>query len=464
MAVLKNSSANLSNVTFYRNGGYCTVNLIAESSVTITECSFIQNVAAICSFETGTLNVSHSRFIQNSPIGAIIAQMTTMTLLNVTFEENQANKFGAAIYFDKFIKVTMKDCVFRNNTASLKGGALWVYKLVSISMDNCRFMGNKAEKKAGGAIGIGASAQLNMILCTLEDNTSGTDAGPIYISGGSDAVMSNCTLKGNSAGVGGGAVGLYNSNLNLHDTIFQNNSACNGDGGGILAQDNCVIKISNSLLTNNTSMNNGGAICVTNKMKLFVHHGTIFSNRANVGTIMIDRNSVMMLKDSKFYNNYGHSWGGTLVIYGNSTSVIHNCTFKGNKAELGACTRIHNSEAYFTNCTMENNVASGWGGVLHMNWVKLRITNILFLNNSAPEGKDIFIDTMANDLTNPMSSEILTYESIFKHGNITVMTTDKHFKQEALDRNMICELPGIKFAVIKTPYASGIYLSIIVIY
>ena len=156
--------------------------------------------------------------------------------------------------------------------------------------------------------------------------------------------------------------------------------------------------------------------------------------------------------------------GGTLIIDGNSTSVIHNCTFKGNRAMSGACTRIYNSEAYFTNCTMENNVASDYGSVVHMVKVKLRIANILFLNNSAPEGKDIFIGTMANDLTNPMSSEILTYESIFKHGNITVMTTDKHFKQEALDRNMIHKFYDIKFAVIETPYASGIYLSIIVIY
>ena len=195
----------------------------------------------------------------------------------------------------------MKDCVFRNNTASLKGGALWVVEHASISMDNCRFMGNKAEKKVGGAIAIGASAQLKMILFTLEDNTSGTDAGAIYISGGSDAVMFNCTLKGNSAGVGGGAVGLYNSNLNLSDAILQNNSACMGNGGGILAQDNCIIKISNSLLTNNTSLINGGAIHATNKMKLSVHNGTFFSNCADAGTIMIDRNSTMVLKDSKFF-------------------------------------------------------------------------------------------------------------------------------------------------------------------
>ena len=113
---------------------------------------------------------------------------------------------------------------------------------------------------------------------------------------------------------------------------------------------------------------------------------------------------------------------------------------------------------------MENNVASTYGGVVYMVKVKLRIANILFLNNSAPGAKDIFIGTIANDLTNPTSSEILTYESIFKHGNITVMTTDKHFKQEALDRNMIYKDSGTKFAVIKTPYASGIYLSNIVIY
>ena len=298
LAVTAHSSANLSNVTFYRNGGKCIVALMVKSSVTVTECSFIQNVAAICSLETGTLNVSHSRFIRNSPMGAILATLTTMTLLNVTFEENQAYTAGAAISFEKFVNVTMKDCVFRNNTA-LKGGALWVYQYAFISIDNCGFMGNKAEKKVGGAIAIGASARLNMTLCTLEDNTSGTDAGAIYISGGSDAVMFNCTLKGNSAGVGGGAVGLYNSNLSLYDAILQNNSACMGNGGGILAQDNCIIKISNSLLTNNTSVINGGAIYATNKMKLSVHNGTFFSNNAESGAIMIDSSSTMVLKDSK---------------------------------------------------------------------------------------------------------------------------------------------------------------------
>ena len=456
LAVGDGFTGKLTNVTFYQNSG-SVVYSGPESSVTITKCSFIKNEQAIVSTgENGTLDVTHSTFIQNSE-HALVGQMTTITLLNVTFDENETKYSGAALYFILLVNVTMNDCIFRDNTAYMEGAALLVSKSASISMHNCRFMGNKAQKKDGGAISIEDSVTLNMTSCILENNTSGNDAGAISITAGSEIAMLNCTLNGNRADLQGGALSISNSNLTLTDTIFRNNSAGADSGGGIIAWNRCVIKITNSIFTNNTALNSGygGAIKGSKKIRLLVHNGTFISNHADAegGAIYTDRNSTIILKDSKFYNNYADS--GALHIDQNCTLVTYNCTFKGNRANEGACISMIIAEAYFTNCTIENNVANSFGGAVTMQKAKLRIASTLFLNNSAPNGKDIFL---MNDLIRPTSSEILTYQSIFKHDNITVRTTDTHFQQEALETNIIQD-NGIEFAVIETPYASGVYLS-----
>ena len=264
--------------------------------------------------------------------------------------------------------------------------------------------------------------------------------------------------------MGGGAVFLTNSDLVLANTTFHENVAGADNGGGILAENNCNMDITNCLFANNSAPNrgSGGAIYASSKMKLDVQNGTFLSNYADGqgSAIMLDRNSSLLLKDSRFSLNYNYAYGAALSVDRNCTVIAYSSIFERNRAQTGGCITIMISEAFLINCTLNNNVASSGGGAVWMSNVKLSIANTFLTNNSAPKGKDIFIDKfLGRHQTKSKHSELLTYETIFKDQNVTVSTRDNNFKQEALENNVIF-LRHTDVAIHETPYASGIHLFI----
>ena len=465
VALQYKTSAKLNNVTFYKNGGDGVINSQANCSLTVTNCLFVKNVASIVSIVNSTLNVSHSTFIQNSPVndksGGIFAQMTNVTLMNVTFQKNSATSVGAALCVLWYSNVTMENCMFKNNTVPVEGGAVYVADHVRIAMTKCTFFENQAQKDGGGVMSIKGSGRLSMKSCIMEENQSETGAGAIQVSDRSNVAMFNCIFKGNRAGLAGGAVSLSNSNLLLANTSFQANSASLLNGGGISASTNCIVNIINCLFANNTApkIGSGGAIFASNSVNLHVQNGTFLSNYAGVqaGAIFLGRNSSLMLKDSRFSFNYNNGFGGAVTAR-NCTVVAYNSIFEGNIGKEGGCICVIESEVFFTNCTINDNVASTDGGAVFMRKVKLRIASTFLTNNSASKDKGIFIEEFSDrhlDTSSP--SELLTYKSIFKDQNTTVSTKDNNFKQEALKHNFIF-LQQTDIDVYETPYASGTYL------
>ena len=299
-----------------------------------------------------------------------------------------------------------------------------------------------------------------MINCSVEENESGTDGGALSVDDGCYVAMFNCAFTQNRAGLGGGVLDLTNSHLYITKTTFRQNTAEVNNGGAIVADTNCVINISDTVFVNNSALNSGsgGALYASTRIDLHVTNVTFSRNfAAGQGSgLFVDRNSTITIRDSRFYDNYNDHFGGALGIDRNCLLVMFNSTCVGNRADMGGCVSIELSTVYFTQCTIQDNLATSIGGFVFASEVRLRIADSKSINNSAPKGADVYIEKFLHtEATNTQpESELLTFEALFKHGNLTLSSADKNFKQEALDNNVIY-LKNKDIVVEETPYASG---------
>ena len=104
MALQINSSAVISNVIFYQNGGEVAVNVQEHCDVRITGCLFERNAGAIFTLADCTINIYHSQFIQNEAQiddtgGAITGQSVNVSIHNSTFEGHTSRLVGGALLF-----------------------------------------------------------------------------------------------------------------------------------------------------------------------------------------------------------------------------------------------------------------------------------------------------------------------------------------------------------------------------
>ena len=457
LALQINSSADISNVIFYQNGEVA-VNVREHCDVRFTRCLFERNEGAIFSVADCTISVSNSQFIQNEAQiddtgGAITGQFVNVTIYNSTFEGHTSRLVGGALYFKWFTNVTITGCVFKNNSAFLEGSAMFAYQDVNVIMDNCQFIGNRAIKEVGGALSMYGAIKFLMSSCVFEENESGTDGGAIFVNDNSRVVMVNSRLLRNRSGLGGGALVLANSDLEMTNTTFEGNSADAVNGGAIMAGNVGTMTIISSIFANNSALHSGsgGAIYAINRLDLYVDDTTFWGNYADGlgGAVMVDMNASISTKNSRFHYNSDRDSGGALSADRNCTVIAENTTFLGNTADTGACLYLELSNAYFNNCTITDNVASSFGGFADVGTVRLKIAHTILQNNDAPRGRDLFVEKFLST-----QSELLTYETLFTHGNLTISSSDKHFKKRALNNSLIY-LKDTDITIKETPYASG---------
>ena len=142
----------------------------------------------------------------------------------------------------------------------------------------------------------------------------------------------------------GGAIFSTNSNINISQSRFENNSA--GYGGAIFTQRQSTIIINSTFVNNSARADNinvygsGSAV--------YDYQGTVdvLTSSFNFNTAIGSRGS-----------------GGALYFY-NSRAKIRNCSFNGNHATYGGVQRGLISTIYYGNSTFIHNSAVSWGGVM----------------------------------------------------------------------------------------------------
>ncbi|MDH4136132.1 MAG: Ig-like domain repeat protein, partial [Anaerolineae bacterium] len=205
-----------------------------------------------------------------------------------------------------------------------------------------------------------------------------------------------------ASGLSAGGSAIHNSgSVDIHDSVFSNNSVT-GDwsvGGAIYNRGS--MNISNSMFSGNrsptTNDGKGGAIFNHDEGTLTLSGSNFTSNSAGQDGGAIYNGGEMTATNGTFSGNTAYYDGGAIYNIARSIDIV-DCTFSGNHASAGKGGAIYNWSGYhggsasvtITNTTFSNNTASERGGAID-NYVydgtaRVTITDSTFSQNSSWKG------------------------------------------------------------------------------
>ena len=130
----------------------------------------------------------------------------------------------------------------------------------------------------------------------------------------------------------GGAIIANQSNANITQCAFINNT--DTDGGGVLYSESSNITIKRSEFKHNTAILYGGVL-YSESSNIIIEGSAFDNNNAEWGGVLDFGSSIVTIKASKFDNNNGTHRGGVLYSW-NSTISMGNSVFANNYSPVGA--------------------------------------------------------------------------------------------------------------------------------
>ena len=286
--------------------------------------------------------------------------------------------------------------IIRFSEASFTGGGVQTITITTgyiiFAQDALVFKG--FYNAAGDTVKVSGNNASGLLYCTAANNLLVDSMVLTNAIGGSGAAIhtetqnltiNNSIISNSKCNYTGGGVNAYN--VNVHNSIFNNNSAPTGGSGAIQAYQSVVI--TNSVFFNNSASNYAGAVMCSNISSITnsrftnnssgsggavwaPYNNTIVNNCTFIGNYSgsdggaISSSANVSVTNSTFTGNTAANRGGSIFAFnlwstsGNITA--NNSTFNGNKANIGgalyACVN-----ALVTNCTFFGNIAAVGGGI-----------------------------------------------------------------------------------------------------
>ena len=296
----------------------------AFDNITLTGCSFNNNAiptgnaGVILTVNTkGNTTITDCVFSNNSAAGSGggcgLLEETKITITGCSFTNNVAQS-GVAFGIQTEEKCIISNCSFTGNACHLNesgsGGAMTLWFCPDVEITGCNFTNNTAEW-AGGAIDSYGSDPV-ITNCTFTNNQANGSLSGSY-AGFGGAIMSrfdemtidNCTFTGNYALSSGGAIHTRGGIVTVKNSTITNNNAnlngsSNGDGGlggGIYIdfKDDNQMTIIDCDIINNTAYTEGGGIYKVGKLTV---SGLVHVDNNTKGTSM---NSIV---SNTYISNY----------------------------------------------------------------------------------------------------------------------------------------------------------------
>lgn len=346
----------------------CTAPIAAAPTTTVTTVVGT-GMAASCT-EAALAAALTAGGVVTFACGAAPATITVTSTLTLPTDRDTIVDGGNKVTLDGGGKVRILEwnhLDFRKNTHSLT--------LQHITLSHGRVAGTDpyaaAPLPCSSGFYDGSGAALNMrdgvlhvIDATFLNNEAeklGPDVGggAIYLSGALGAVVVGSTFIGNS-GSNSGAIGALNSDLDVYNSRFEDNSAL-----GFGANSDDGTKCSVVAKTNQHQVGSGG----------------------NAGAVGIDGGSdgTHTFCGVVFKGNKGGSGavGGALgrtPDNAKQTTVVDRCLFDGNTGDGGGAMYFHNSTLTVTASTFTGNVGKGIG-TIQADGTTLDFTNVTFYGN-----------------------------------------------------------------------------------
>jgi len=229
--------------------------------------------------------------------------------------------------------------------------------------------------------------------------------GGIYLADNSQSVVIDGTTFMNNVGQWGGAllVGNDNTQVEITDAVFDNNSATSG-GGAIhyYYAENTTLTITGSTFSDNSSASSGGGALRLdgNLMTLHVSNSRFeqntSSNYGGGGISNSANDTTIAISNTDFISNTGYS-GGALISSGDFVEMnVQNSQFTGNAANGGSGGGVYfttgqDSSIDIAGSVFDNNTATFNGGAFINVATAAAISATTFTNNYAVNGGAIAV-------------------------------------------------------------------------
>ena len=293
--------------------------------------------------------------------GGLIVIDSVSTIDNCMFLENSSSR-GGGVHSENS-NITISDCVFLNNFAS-QGGGLSV-EGGSCTISQSQFLENLSYGWGGGFFA-GGESQINVLDCDFLQN-SGESGGGFFMSMANGS-FSQCLIEGNFATDEGGG-GLFEQFSNFEVSGLQVLGNIANDGGGLGVTHFSDLNIVDSTISGNTANHDGGGIYNFETFSTFARLRVTDNSAAHQGGGLFLR----ILGDPRvenclILNNHAtDSGGGVACVEGVSALFLH-CTIDSNstygkgggiRAELLANPTIVNSIIWRNDATREAGLSEG---------------------------------------------------------------------------------------------------------
>ena len=310
-------------------------------------------------------------------------------------------------------------------------------------------------------VDIGSELTLKNIILANGGN-SYEDGGAVEAMYGTNLTVINCTFIDNSA-ENGGAIYSLGGNVEIKDSLFDNNFALVGGAIDVIGHYGELLSIENCTFINNFGFF-GGAV-YNGGGNIEISESLFYNNVANVGGALMMRSGSTSVENTDFIANSAHSdeenyttLGGAIHNY-LADLYLTNVNFINNTADKGGALELENGlygDIYWTtfdNCTFVNNTALNGGAIYlgdHFD-PYVNITDSKFEANSAQNGSAIsdnfghliiknteFIKNIGDNLINVtgayISGEGFSPDEIF-YGELTIINST--FKENNVTYDVI---------------------------
>jgi hypothetical protein len=343
---------------------------------------------AIMSAGGKNIEIKDSIFTNNTAGygGAIyISSRDTATMINNTFENNRAYKYGGAVA--NYGKSDVSDSKFMSNEATFSGA---LYNNGTIMLDNSILTGNQATHENGTGGGL-----LNNRVCAITKtnfiaNFANNSGGAVF-SSSSDLNVDDCDFNNNVARVDGGGINVNGDNSRITNSTFESNIA-NNSGGGISVNGFGTVLDDLSIYYNNATVS-GGGISLNNSNHTHIGHDLVKSNYAKYGGgISINGGSDNLINDGSIDSNEAYYGGGLFISNANNVEFLREIISNNVASVDGGGVYINNSveTCFVGGNSVTGNIASGEGAGIWTNSIFNNCGNSNSIENVNNESYMIF--------------------------------------------------------------------------
>lgn len=353
-----------------------------------------------------------------------VGAQTKIEALTIT---HGRNAYGGGIYCDA-ASPTIEDCAIDGNSANY-GGGIWAEGGSSAKMLKCTVSNNDADYFCGGILCYGSSGAIgtDMLIedCTIENNRGGTWGGGLYCLHHASPTIKGCSIVNNKSGNSGAGLAcedysspivsdtkiigneltgstdvngagvrlMYDCAPLIQDCIVEGNSGAHL-GGGIAIYRSCSPTILRTIIRGNVadeaagSYASGGGIACFGDSTSVIEDCTIEGNRATEGGgIRTWSGSSITMRDCVVADNEAEEDGGGIVIRYANPSIIQDCTIENNRALTGGGMHVLNSEVEIYDCQITGNACeTEGGGICALGNSELHLEDCLLEGNQSRQG------------------------------------------------------------------------------